>query len=63
MTACSSEHWPASSTDRTAPGRMPQDPAVGAATILPMAALHSEVATARAMASLTKLPQMPPVRA
>ena len=30
----------------TAPGRMPQAPAVGAATILPMHALHSAVARA-----------------
>ena len=50
ITACCSEHWPASSTERTVPGIIPQEPAVGAATIFPIAALHSDVARARAMA-------------
>ena len=40
---------------------MPQDPAVGEATTLPMAALYSETARARAMERLRKPPVIPPV--
>ena len=50
-----------STMDTTVPGRIPQEPAVGAATILPMAALYSATATARAMARLRNAPVMPPL--
>ena len=47
----------------TAPGRMPQLPAVGLATILPIAALHSATDMAVAIACVANAPDTPPVRA
>ena len=41
----------------TAPGRIPQAPAVGAATIFPMQALHSAVARAYTSARPSRFPQ------
>ena len=60
MTAARSSHRPSSSMETMVPGKMPQDPAVGAATTLPMAALYSETAMARAIARLRNVPVIPP---
>src|SRR5690606_15040050 len=46
-----------SAAANTQPGRMPQEPAVGVATIVPIAAFTSEVAVALATASRTWLPE------
>ena len=51
---------PSSSMLTRQPGRMPQLPAVGAATIRPMEALHPATESARAMALPRKGPQSPP---
>ena len=63
ITASSREQRPSDSSDTTVPGSMPQEPAVGAATILPIAALFSLTASALAIARLTNPPQMPPCEA
>ena len=60
ITAASRVHLPSASRDATVPGNIPQEPAVGAATMRPMAALFSLTASARAMERPTKPPQMPP---
>ena len=39
---------------------MPQEPAVGLATMRPMEALHPATLSARAIAPVMKLPQSPP---
>ena len=43
------------------PGKMPQLPAVGVATMRPMAALQLLTASARAMALVMRLPVKPPL--
>ena len=48
-------------SDTRQPGRMPQLPAVGAATIRPMDALHPATASALEMARLIKLLHSPPL--
>ena len=45
----------------TVPGRMPQEPAVGEATTLPMEALYSDTARARPMDRVRKPPVIPPL--
>ena len=46
--------------DTRQPGRMPQDPAVGVATIFPIAALQLETHMALPMALLKNMPERPP---
>ena len=63
LTALSSGRSRASIIVKIAPGKMPHEPAVGAATILPIAALYSETAIARVSAPVKNGPHNPPVAA